>query len=226
MILLSGLGYDKLWEIIKGYKTKYLIENIKNVKRNHLCFVDDDEESVLYWNWNMMDLAIESLEKELIKSGSKHNDFDDYKNYDHSNVITSDLYEAAGEMFIYLMLCPKFMHHWKTLYIDLIQNASPVIIMQTLNRILITGRHRKDRTSVDISKTIIRKTANKLSLNFQAVAKFYKRVPMFTMENIEHSNLSINILPKVYDTKENLGNALNELNVNGKSVHYLICLLT
>ena len=218
--MLSGLGNEKVWEVIKGHKTKYTIENIKNVRTKHLCFVNDDEESVLYYDWNMMDHAIESLETELEKSGSQHNNF--YDDYDYSDVITSKQYEAAGEMFIYLMLCPKFMHHWKTLYIDLIQNASPFIIMQTLNRILITGRHRKDRTSVDISKTIIRKTANKLSLNFQAVAKFYKRVPKIAMENIEHSNLSINILPKVYDTKENLENALNELNVNGKSVHYII----
>ena len=114
------------------------------------------------------------------------------------------------------MLCPKFMLDWKTFYIDLIQHASPVIIMQTLNRILITGRHRKDKTSVDISKRIVKKIENKFVLNFQAIAKFYHGTHLLTIENIENSNLSSN------EAKEYLATDMNKLNIQGNSCIYII----
>ena len=47
-----------------------------------------------------------------------------------------DEYEAPGEMFIYLTQCLKFMFEWKQLYVDLLQNGPPDIIVQTLNRII------------------------------------------------------------------------------------------
>ena len=182
-----------------------------------MCFLNEDEESVLYWQWDMMDLAIDFIEKELEKSGSMHNNFNDYKNYDLSDNITSYQYEAAGEMFIYLMLCPKFMLDWKTFYIDLIHHASPDVILQTLNRILIIGRRmksRKDEINVEISKKIIKKIEIKFALNFQAIAKFYNGNPMITIENTENPNLSSNILTKVKEAKENL---TTELNIQGNS---------
>ena len=117
--------------------------------------------------------------------------------------LENNQYEAVGEMFIYLMLCPKFMFDWTSLYIDLIQHASPDNVMQTLNRILITGGLKKDKTIVDISRRILRKITNKLSLKFQHIDRYYKGVPKITIENIEKINQTSNISPKIQNlTKE------------------------
>ena len=142
-----------MWQIIRRQKTKYIIENINDVRIQLVCFASDSSQSVLYWRWENMKASLDSLEKELKTSGSQH--------MNHNNNLLykfkSKQYEEAAEMFIYLNLCPKFMIDWKQLYIDLIQNASPDMIVQTLNRLLITSRLRHDQTIVDISKAILKK---------------------------------------------------------------------
>ena len=46
IILLSGIKIDKLWDIIKDYRSRYLIANIDVLKTNLFCFARDTE--VLY----------------------------------------------------------------------------------------------------------------------------------------------------------------------------------
>ena len=57
---------------------------------------------------------------------------------------TEEDYEAAGKMFIYLNMCPKFLFDWTKLYIELLNNSSPDLIVQTLNRIMVTATSKKD----------------------------------------------------------------------------------
>ena len=56
----------------------------------------------------------------------------------NSDNLTEEDYEEAGKMFIYLNMCPKFLFDWTKLYIDLLNNSSPDLIVQTLNRIMVT----------------------------------------------------------------------------------------
>ena len=77
----------------------------------------------------------QSLESRLI--GSK--DFNSY--LDNFQNISTDSIENAGKMFIYLNMCPRFMYKWALYYVDLMQNAHPSIITQTLNRIMVTGKN-------------------------------------------------------------------------------------
>ena len=71
--------------------------------------------------------------------------------------IPKDFVDAAGEMFIYWNLCPKFLYDWTQFYADLIQNASPDIILLTLNRIIVTAKMRGDKNIFDITKNILMK---------------------------------------------------------------------
>ena len=62
-------------------------------------------------------------------------------------------------MFIYLNLCPKFMFDWTKLYIKLFQDASPDLIVQTLNRIILNARNKGDKTVDDIARKIFMKVS-------------------------------------------------------------------
>ena len=53
------------------------------------------------------------------------------------------------------------MYEWKKFYIDLIQNASPDIIVLTLNRIIKAGEQTGDKTIVEIARKIFRKITEK-----------------------------------------------------------------
>ena len=91
MIVLSKLDDEKLWQIIRRLKTKYIIENINDVRTHLVCFASDSSQSVLYWKWENMKASLDSLEKELKASGSQH--------MNHNNNLLykfkSEQYEAA-----------------------------------------------------------------------------------------------------------------------------------
>ena len=68
-------------------------------------------------------------------------------------------------MFIYLNLCPKFMWRWINLYVDLLQNSPPDIIVQTLNRILYEAKKNNDKSVFNITKSLFIKITKNLSLD-------------------------------------------------------------
>ena len=166
MVGLSNLRGHFLWDIIKSWKVKYLIKNIDSLPTRS-CFstdqkvLEDDSEST----YIMME-----VEKELVKQGSKHRNFELNKFY----TFTEDTLNTSAEMFIYLNLCPKFLLDWMKLYNGLLQNAPTDVIVQTLNRIMITGKTKKYKTIVEFSKNIFMKITNKLSLQFQTIEHFSK----------------------------------------------------
>ena len=160
MIVLSRLGNDVLWDIIQKYTLQYLINNVNTlgISTSVLCFSRDiyvlnEERNMMY-----------GLEAELIQSGSRHNEYILDKTYKMS--MDSEKIKVVGEMYIYLHMCPKFMLDWMKLYTNMIQKSSPDIIVQTLNRIMVTGRIKKDKTLEDIAKMVLNRAVEKLQLKF------------------------------------------------------------
>ena len=174
VILLSELSTDILWEIIRKYRIKYLIENISKLHQELSCFNYNDDYRVLD-PYGMK--YVEEIEEKLILMGSTHTNFDLDSVYDDFD---KEKYRIAGEMFIYLTQCPKFMFEWTQLYVDLLQNASPDVIVQTLNRIMITGRMKGDNIATDIAKNIFMMTSTNLSLEYQTIDSFTKSKQNFT----------------------------------------------
>ena len=89
--------------------------------------------------------------------------------------ITYEFLTKAAEMFIYSYQCPKFMYDWTRFYIDLMQNASPDIIVLTLNRAFITGRANGHKTILKIAKKLLQKISQQYSLQFKTIM-FTKKV--------------------------------------------------
>ena len=168
VILLSELSTDILWEIIRKYRIEYLIENISKLHQELSCFNYNDGYRVLD-PYGMK--YVGEIEEKLKLMGSTHTNFDLDSVYDYFD---KEKYRIAGEMFIYLTQCPKFMFEWTQLYVDLLQNASPDVMVQTLNRILITGRMKGDNIVTDIAKNIFMMTSTNLSLEFQTIDAFTK----------------------------------------------------
>ena len=168
VILLSELSTDVLWEIIRKYRIEYLIENISKLHQELSCFNYNDGYRVLD-PYGMK--YVGEIEEKLKLMGSTHTNFDLDSVYDDFD---KEKYRIAGEMFIYLTQCPKFMFEWTQLYVDLLQNASPDVMVQTLNRILITGRMKGDNIVTDIAKNIFMMTSTNLSLKFQTIDAFTK----------------------------------------------------
>ena len=168
VILLSELSTDILWEILRKYRIKYLIENISKLHQELSCFNHNDGYRVLD-PYGMK--YVGEIEEKLKLMGSTHTNFDLDSVYDDFD---KEKYRIAGEMFIYLTQCPKFMFEWTQLYVDLLQNASPDVMVQTLNRILITGRMKGDNIVTDIAKNIFMRTSTNLSLEFQTIDAFTK----------------------------------------------------
>ena len=168
VILLSELSTDILWEIIRKYRIKYLIENISKLHQELSCFNYNDGYRVLD-PYGMK--YVREIEEKLKLLGSTHTNFDLDSVYDDFD---EEKYRIAGEMFIYLTQCPKFMFEWTQLYVDLLQNASPDVIVQTLNRIMITGRMKGDNIVTDIAKNIFMMTSTNLSLEYQTIDSFTK----------------------------------------------------
>ena len=168
VILLSELSTDILWEIIRKYRIEYLIENISKLHQELSCFNYNDGYRVLD-PYGMK--YVGEIEEKLKLKGSTHTNFDLDSVYDDFD---KEKYRIAGEMFIYLTQCPKFMFEWTQLYVDLLQNASPDVMVQTLNRIMITGRMKGDNIVTDIAKNIFMMTSTNLSLEFQTIDAFTK----------------------------------------------------
>ena len=181
MILLSGLKQKKLWIIIKKFRLKYLIENVKKINTRGCSFVDT-EGNVIQSKDVDAQMVMDSVEKELKNLGSKHNNHDMMATHNFE----TELYEMAGKMFLYLNLCPKFMYEWVQLYVDLFKNATPYVIVQTLNRIMVTGKQKKDKTVTNIARKIFNRIDNKLSLKYKTIDIFLKTNKNITLDKMDN----------------------------------------
>ena len=70
------------------------------------------------------------------------------------------LYEIAGEMFIYLTMCPKFKFDWTQFYVNLLQNGSLDFIKENLSEIMETEKNN-DKSMEEIEKIVFIEIKNK-----------------------------------------------------------------
>ena len=161
------MSFGKLWEIVNKIRLEFLIENV-NVAKSWSCFSADDENDALV-SGSHMGYLIYSFRKEVIEiSGPQHQS---------TGSLTFEKVQKAGEMFIFLTLCPKFMFDWIQLYFYLLQNASPEIMVQTLNRIKVSGKLKGD-----IASKIFTRIDNELSLKYKTIDKLIKIEKNFSLE--------------------------------------------
>ena len=182
---MSGLGYNKIWDILKTYKLKHLI-NLTNQVAFLSCFGTDDANSVLD---KSITANMSAFEIELGKYGSKHANY----NIDQPYNLSKKSFEEGAKMFIYLSLCPKkFLFDWTQFYIDLFQKAPPDIMVQTLNRIIITATRKGDKTVKRIAIAFLEKMMNTFSLQFQNIGKLSR-----TRVQMDSGNQSNDIDPEL-----------------------------
>ena len=151
LISMTTLEHKSIWDIIR--KIRYgLVIDYSSVLSTSSCITS--VSSTLFSD-DILALNIELIEKEL-----DLNTTDDF-----NDKVSNETLEIAGEMFIYLNLCPKFMWRWINLYVDLLQNSPPDIIVQTLNRILYQAKKNNDKSVFNITKSLFIKITKKLSLD-------------------------------------------------------------
>ena len=66
------------------------------------------------------------------------------------------------------------MFDWTQLYVDLFKSASPDIIVQTLNRIMVTGKVKEDEAVTSIARKIFDRVDKSNFLKFHTVDEFSK----------------------------------------------------
>ena len=103
--------------------------------------------------------------------------------------VSDETFQTAAEMFFYLNLCPKSRFEWIQLFSDLLGKSSPDIILQTLNRIMVTARRKRDKVLVEIVKKILLKVCEKLPLNVGVFNILTKLRP----KEIMNQNISIGL---------------------------------
>ena len=64
-----------------------------------------------------------------------------------NDTLTKEELKTAGEMFLYLTMCPDTIKPWLLFYKDLLLTQSPVQIILTLNRVM-----KKPRTQANTNK--------------------------------------------------------------------------
>ena len=166
MLHLSGMTEDVIMKTIVEQKIMY-IRNNSDILPTTPCFISNNGTANLFDDINTGRFL--NYLKQYIP-GSHQND-----NYEVNHNITNEFLKKSAEMFIYSFQCPKFMYDWTMFYIDLMQNASPDIIVLTLNRALITGRANGHKTIMKIAKKLLQKISQQFSLQFSAIS-FTKKV--------------------------------------------------
>ena len=160
-----GTGTTDIWGHVMYARFQYLLKYM-DTWSSSLCFVNssmvlmplkDQEDVVTYLEWQMW------------------NSFKINKNFVKVN-ITNNLLKAAGEMYIYSFLCPKFMFDWTRFYVELMENASLDIIIQTLNRIIIMGKMNNEKHIEDTARKILLKIEEKFSLEYKSIEIFAKNL--------------------------------------------------
>ena len=192
----SGLEKKKLWNMIRKYRIRFLIENLKTFY-TETCF--KNPKNVLLNNAYYLAGNFKAIKKAL-------------KIEVVSNIwesLPEESFKTGAEMFLYLNMCPKFMHDWTQLYLDLIQNASPQMIVQSLNTVMKMGNLRGDKHIVNIAEKIFQKISYIFSLEFETVDKL-------TKDNIESSNKSIDV------GTQNIGKCYVKINYQIQLIRHFI----
>ena len=152
---MSGMEKKKLWTLIKEYKFKYLVDNF--VTFHTFPCVQDVGTGLI---------SIEDITENIENIGKELNETVSHKIIDN---IEEETYETAGEMFLFLNLCPKLMNEWIIFYVNLFQNSSPDVMAQALNRILKIGNEKKDKLNHQIAQKIFMNFKEKFSVQLKSI---------------------------------------------------------
>ena len=143
---MSGLDTGTLWAIVNYYKIDIFFWgnwHLSKCYQNHPYILYSSEVQEVYLT------TLKGLLEKFRNKKINDSDMDSLYN------IPKDFLSIAGKFFIYWNLCPKFLYDWTQFYADLMQNASPDIIVLTLNRIIVTAKMRGDKKIFDITKNIL-----------------------------------------------------------------------
>ena len=160
-----GTGTTDIWGHVMYTRFQYLLKYM-DTWSSSLCFVNssmvlmplkDQEAVVTYLEWQMW------------------NSFKMNMNFVKVN-ITNNLLKAAGEMYIYSFLCPKFMFDWTRFYVELMEKATPDTIVQTLNRIMIMAKENNEKPTENIAKKLLLKMEEKFYLQYKSIEIFAKNL--------------------------------------------------
>ena len=152
---MSGMEKKKLWTLIKEYKFKYLVDNF--VTFHTFPCVQDVGTGLI---------SIEDITENIENIGKELNETVSHKIIDN---IEEETYETAGEMFLFLNLCPKLMNEWIIFYVNLFQNSSPDVMAQALNRILKIENEKKDKLNLQIAQKIFKNFRKKFSVQLRSI---------------------------------------------------------
>ena len=145
----------KLWTLIKEYKFKYLVDNF--VTFHTFPCVQDVGTGLI---------SIEDITENIENIGKELNETVSDMIIDN---IEEETYETAGEMFLFLNLCPKLMNEWIIFYVNLFQNSSPDVMAQALNRILKIENEKKDKLNLQIAQKIFKNFRKKFSVQLRSI---------------------------------------------------------
>ena len=152
---MSGMEKKKLWTLIKEYKFKYLVDNF--VTFHTFPCVQDVGTGLI---------SIEDITENIENIGKELNETVSDMIIDN---IEEETYETAGEMFLFLNLCPKLMNEWIIFYVNLFQNSSPDVMAQALNRILKIENEKKDKLNLQIAQKIFKNFRKKFSVQLRSI---------------------------------------------------------
>ena len=127
------------------------------------CF-DDDTSNI--FQYSSMNALLAQIANEIAPGESY--------NVGLLNNIPDETFQTSGEMFFYLNLCPKSKFEWTQLLSSMLENTSLDLILQTLNRIMVTGKLKNDKILVDTAKKIFIRVGEMYPLHFQIFDKLTK----------------------------------------------------
>ena len=162
MLFQSGIEFEELWTYLRMNRlNNFLAWN--NIMPSFYCFMYAD---YVMGSSHNMNLDLMDLEYQL----NKHFEVE-VEDTENILNLTNEYLEAAGEMFIYFSVCPKFMYEWGHFYIDLIESSSPDIIVQTLNRILVAAKEKEDKSVIHIVKRIFLKISQRFKFKYKEIGE-------------------------------------------------------
>ena len=143
------------------------------------CF-DDDTSNI--FQYSSMNALLAQIANEIAPGESY--------NVGLLNSITDETFQTAGEMFFYLNLCPKSKIEWTQLLSSMLENTSLDLILQTLNRIMVTGKLKNEKILVDIAKKIFIRVGVKYPLHFQKFDNLMK-INSEIIHSITNHNITV-----------------------------------
>ena len=165
---MTNTSNDKVWDVVRRVKSNpSLLENSCGIRRT----------GVYSSEYNVLTLALAvgyQLESEL--------------SYDIFENITSEDFETAAEMFIYLYTCPtEFINKLMVFYDDLFRTQTPYQIILTLNRMI-----RIKSAGINVGEAwnekLFKKATSFFSMKYEEIQNILPRNNSFINEHDKGQN--------------------------------------